>query len=84
MNAAIVRRLMNDAFSSGEIDTLVFDYFYPLYGDIESTSPKTAKIQALVEWCEQNDQLPKLGQCIQRMNPNQFARYERMWKAGQL
>ena len=76
----IIRQLVNDAFSSEEINTLAFDYFHDAYGDIESISPKSRKVEALVSFCDRTGKLQTLVAAIAKLNPNQFRRYADIWR----
>ena len=79
---AVVRQWLSDGFSASEIDTMSFDLFHEIYGDIESVNLKSAKIQHLVDWCFQNGKMFELGQYMVRTNPNQARRYIQMYGQG--
>jgi hypothetical protein len=79
---AVIRQWLSDGFGASEIDTMAFDLFHEIYGDIESISPKSSKIQYLVDWCFQNGKMVELGTYMVRANPNQAKRYLTMYGQG--
>ena len=46
---AVIRELLSDAFNSGEIDTLAFDLFQPVYRDFSPAMTRSTKIRSIVE-----------------------------------
>lgn len=70
-----VRKLLNDAFSSGEIQTLAFDRFHEVYGDFAAGMTKSQMIKAVVENAHNNGRIPDLLDYVKKANPYQYNRY---------
>lgn len=74
-NLEIVRNLLNDAFSSGEIQTLAFDRFYEVYADFAAGMSKSQMIKTVVEYAHNNGRIPDLLDYVKKANPYQYDRY---------
>lgn len=74
-NLAAIRKLLNDAFSSGEIQTLAFDLFADVYDNFASGVTKSQMIQAIVLYADKNGRLPDLLAYVEKENPYQYKRY---------
>jgi hypothetical protein len=74
-NTAAVRDLLTAAFSDGELTTLCFDYFHPVYEDFSSGMGKGDKIQRLLEHCLRHGQMDELLARVQQRNPAQYRRF---------
>ena len=75
-NYAILRQLLNNAFSDEELTTLCFDYFPSVYDTFGTSMSKSQKIQNLIEHCKRNLGEEHLLEIIHARNPAQFARFE--------
>ncbi len=74
-NLETVRKLLNDAFSSGEIKTLAFDRFYEVHNDFAAGMAKRQMIEAVVEYAHKNGRIPDLLDYVKKANPYQYERY---------
>lgn len=74
-NLEIVRNLLNDAFSSGEIQTLAFDRFYEVYADFAAGMSKSQMIKTVVEYAHNNGRIRDLLDYVKKANPYQYERY---------
>ena len=72
---AVVRALLNDALSDDELTTLSFDHFRPVYDLFSAGMARTAKIQYLLEYVEKRQQVARLIECVEGINPAQAAAY---------
>ncbi|MFK7802428.1 MAG: hypothetical protein AB8G95_12400 [Anaerolineae bacterium] len=70
-----IRKLLSDAFSSGEIGTLAFDRFQEVYNDFASGMGKRQMIEAIVEHAHKRGQIPTMLDYIKKENSYQFGRY---------
>ncbi len=75
-NPAVLRELLNAAFSDEELITLCFDRFSEVYNNFSAGMSKGQKIQQLLDYCMRREQLPALVTAIQVRNPAQYKRYE--------
>ena len=74
-NFAKIRELLTAAFSSGEINTLVFDLFRPLYDDFSGGMSKGDRIEQIVMEAERNGRIPQLLNYVQEKNAYQYGRF---------
>ena len=74
-NQQIIRELLSAAFSAGEIQTLAFDLFQPVYQDFTAGMPKSQMIRAIVEYAEKYGKTPEMLDYIQDKNSYQFNRF---------
>ncbi len=81
-NLEIVRNLLNDAFSSGEIKTLAFDRFYDVHNDFAAGMAKRQMIEAVVENAHNNGRIPDLLDYVKKANPYQYNRYAPLLEAA--
>ncbi len=75
-NTAVLRELLNAAFSDGELTTLCFDHFRPVYDNFASGMSKGDKIQRLLDYCIRHEQVEALLAAVQKANPAQYRKYE--------
>jgi hypothetical protein len=74
-DTAALRRLLTAAFDDGELTTLCFDHFYPLYEQFSAGMSKEAKVRRLLDYCLRQEQVERLLTLLQARNPAQFARF---------
>ena len=74
-NLEAVSKLLNDAFSSGEIKTLAFDRFHEVYGDFAPGMTKRQMILAVVDSAQRHGRIPDLLDYVKIANPYQYNRY---------
>ncbi len=74
-NFAKIRELLTAAFSSGEINTLAFDLFRPLYDDFSGGMSKGDRIEQIVMEAERNGRIPQLLNYVQEKNAYQYGRF---------
>lgn len=74
-NLAAIRKLLTDAFSSGNIQTLAFDLFPEVYDDFATGMTKSQMVEAVLIYAERNGRLPHLLAYVQKENPYQYNRY---------
>lgn len=79
---AVVRALLNDALSDDELTTLCFDHFRPVYDTFSAGMARTAKIQHLLEYVEKRQQVGRLIECVEGINPAQVAAYRSRLRGG--
>lgn len=72
---AVVRALLNAAFSDEELTTLCFDYFRPVCDQFSAGMARMAKIQHLLEYVEKRQQVARLIELVGELNPAQAAAY---------
>ncbi len=70
-----IRQLLSAAFSDGELTTLCFDYFRPVYDELGSGMGKSAKIQRLLEYCERQNLIEMLLERVEKENPRQYRNF---------
>jgi hypothetical protein len=71
----VLRQLLNEAFSTGDIGTLAFDVFPGLYGELEASPGKTRKIEIVVEAAIQNDAVLRLMEWVRLNNAHKYNAY---------
>lgn len=79
-NTEAIRELLSAAFSDGELTTLCFDHFRPVYEAFGMGMGKGQKIQQLVEYCTRQAQIETLLQKVKERNPNQYRQFEAQLK----
>jgi len=72
-DTAAIRQLLTAAFSDGELTTLCFDYFRPVYEDFGSGMSKGQKTQQLLDYCDRHNQLGVLLKRVKEANPSKYA-----------
>jgi len=65
------REVLSAGYGDGDITTLVFDNFYPLYGDFSGGMTKSDKVARLVEYAVQNGRLGDLLVAMLKSNSHQ-------------
>ena len=74
-DTATLRELLSAALNDGELTTLCFDYFRPVYEDFSSGMSKGDKIQRLLDHCVRHAQVEKLLDVVRERNPAQYGRF---------
>ena len=77
-----VRALLTDALSDEELTTLCFDYFRPVYDQFSAGMARTAKIQHLLEYVEKRQQVARLIELVEELNPAQAAAHRGRLRRG--
>ncbi len=80
-NLKTVHDLLNDAFNSGEIETLALDVSYDVYTDFSSGMRKRQMIDMLLDDAQRNGRLPHLINYVKENNPHQYKLYAARLKA---
>jgi hypothetical protein len=78
-NLHIIRELLAEAFSSGEISTLAFDLFHEVYADFTTGMTRSQKIEMVVDTAVRRGMIPELLAYVQSHNLYQYNQF-----AGQL
>lgn len=81
-NLETLRKLLNNAFSSGEIKTLAFDRFYDVHNDFAAGMSKRQMIEAVVEYAHKNGRIPDILDYVKKENPYQYSQYASQLEAG--
>lgn len=71
-NLAAIREMLDVAFSAGEIATLAFDLFQPVYRDFTSGMTKSQRIEMIVAHAHSNGRIPALLDYVRQKNPYQY------------
>lgn len=71
----IVRQLLTDALSDGQLRNLAFDHFRPAYEQMGQGMGKGAKVQFLIEHCARQRQMARLLALVRQENPACYAEY---------
>ena len=79
---AVVRMLLNAAYSDDELTTLCFDHFRPVYDQLGAGMARTAKIQYLLEYVEKRQQVTRLIELVEELNPAQAAAHRGRLRRG--
>jgi HD superfamily phosphodiesterase len=74
-NTDAVRELLNAALGDGDLNTLCFDYFRPVYEVFSSGMDKGQKIQRLLDYCYRHEQWDKLLAIVREHNPAKYRRF---------
>jgi hypothetical protein len=74
-NTDAIRELLRAAYSNGELDILVYDWFRPIYGTLSGITGKDQKIQCLLEFVERYGMYEVLLEQVQQHNSFQYARF---------
>ncbi|MGB4803576.1 MAG: hypothetical protein WBV59_13025 [Anaerolineae bacterium] len=77
-----VRALLTDALSDEELTTLCFDHFRPVYDQFSTGMARTAKIQHLLEYAEKRQQVARLIELVEDLNPAQAAAHRGRLRRG--
>ncbi len=70
-----IRRLLMAAFGDGELTTLCFDHFRPVYEELASGMSKGDKARRLVDYCLRQGQVARLLAQVKARNPAQYKRF---------
>ena len=70
----VIRQLLTEAFSDGELTTLCFDHFRPVYENLSSGMSKGQKIQLLLDHCTREEQVEVL---LELVKDRRSAKYDR-------
>ena len=76
VDTAIVRELVDQAFSDEELGIFCYNHFREVYDQFGTGMSKTAKIQRLIEYCDRHVQTETLLAHCREYNPDQFARFD--------
>ena len=71
----IIRQMLSEAFSIGEINTLAFDLLPKLQGDFSSGMSTSERIQQIVAKADQQGQIPELFAYVKRENAYRYNRF---------
>jgi hypothetical protein len=71
---SVVRQLLAAAYSSGELDTLVFDLYHDLYDDLSPV--KSQKVIEIVEYAQRRGRVEELLSYTKRHNSYQYSLFE--------
>lgn len=74
-NTEAIRGMLNAAFNDGELTTLCFDFFRPVYEDFSGGMSKGDKIQRLLDYCNREDLLEKLVALVKEKRPAQYQKF---------
>jgi len=74
-NTEAIRQLLTAAFNDGELTTLCFDRFHPVYEDFAVGMSKGDKIQRLLDHCTRHEQVRELLEIAKKRNPAQYKRF---------
>jgi hypothetical protein len=74
-NLHVIRELLGEAFSSGEITTLAFDLFHDVYQDFTAGMTRSQKIRMVVDHANKNGAMPGLLAYVERQNAYQYGRF---------
>jgi hypothetical protein len=75
-NTAVIRELINAAFSDQELTTFCYDHFRSVFDQFAADMNRQRKIQLLLEYSENQAQLEELLARIEQVNPVQYHKYE--------
>jgi hypothetical protein len=79
-NTAAFRELLTNAFGDDDLDTFCFDVFREVHKKFSAGMSKEAKIQRLLEYCDQDMQWEKLERHIQKRRPTRYEQDKsRLW-----
>ena len=70
-----IRQFLTNAFSDEELSTFCFDHFPEVYNGFSIGMTKGQKVQLLIEYCQYHSLFPNLAAALQRVRPEQYARY---------
>ena len=80
-NTAAIRTLLSEAFEDEDLKEFVYDYFRPLYRELQNASllnidviPKGKIIQRLIEYVDENTSFDKLLDAIAQQRPRHYDR----------
>lgn len=74
-NTAVIRDLLTEAFNDEKLRDFCFDHFHPVYEQFTVGMTKGRMIQLLLEHCEQQFEMTRLLQLVQRAYPKQYAKH---------
>lgn len=75
-HSALIRALINAAFSDQELINFCFDHFRPVYDQFAADMNRQRKIQLLLEYGEKQGHIEQLLALIKDLNPAQYHKYE--------
>jgi hypothetical protein len=73
---SVVRQLLMAAYLMGELDTMAFDLFRDLHGDMNPMLDKSKKVEAIVSYAERRGRVEELLAYTRRHNSEQYERFE--------
>jgi hypothetical protein len=72
---AVVRTLLEKAFSMSDLDTLAFDLFHELYDRFPANLTKPQKAIEIVDYAEANGGMSRLLNYVRERNPYQYSQF---------
>lgn len=77
-NLAVIRRLLLEAFTVGDLSYFCFDIpdFRPVYNEFSPAMDKAEMVHRILTFCHKNLLIEKLLQAVKKHNPPQFDRFE--------
>jgi hypothetical protein len=74
-NLAAIREFLLAALDDGELSSLCFDYFRPVYERFTAGLDRGRKVHMLVEHCDRQGEMDKLVERVRERNPYQYGRF---------
>ena len=79
-NTATIRQLLIEALSDQQISELAFDHFQTVHQQFSTGMTKPHRVQLLLAYCRQHNQMEKLLKQIKRLNPTKYDQYQSQLK----
>jgi hypothetical protein len=81
-DTGIIRQLLDSAFDDEELLTFAYDYFRPVYAEMEPGLSKRMRIQRLIESAERDNRLDYLLDQVARARPNEYRQFSTRFEIG--
>ena len=72
---AVIRQLLAAAFDDPSLDSLCREHFPEVYRHVVPMTSTLLRIQALIDYCMQNDEMDRLIALAQQRNPTEYERF---------
>ncbi len=72
---AVIRQLLAAAFDDPSLDSLCREHFPEVYHHVMPMTSTLLRIQALIDYCVQNDEMDRLIALTRQRNPTEYQRF---------
>jgi len=81
-DTGIIRQLLDSAFDEEELLTFAYDYFRPVYAEMQPGLSKRMRIQMLIESAERQGRLDYLLDQVALARPNEYRQFSKRFEIG--
>src|SRR3990172_10405237 len=79
---AIIRELLEAAFSEEDLSNFCFDHYKPVYEQFTTGQTKSTRVRLLITYAEKNNLIDDLLDKVKKKNPHKYGEFEPRLKAA--